>query len=151
MFEKYGHVVDSFGLSLGDGGASEPDGGHGVGFVVDKKVIGDLDPGSVVIHQFVRVLFEVGEVSTDRLGRIFWLKRFETFLLNVIPDVKVDVVILQQFVSGNGTVPEAHFELPNLAGFIPGGDFGSIFNSVNQDVGKDGVFFTASIKQQNIH
>jgi hypothetical protein len=72
------------------------------------------------------------------------------FLLNVVPDVKVDVVILQQFVPDNGMVPEAHFELPNLAGFIPSCDFSGIFNSVNQNAGKDGIFFATSVKQRNV-
>jgi hypothetical protein len=116
---------------LGDGGTSEPDCSHGGELVVDKMVIGDLDPASVVVHGFVRVLFEVSKVSAYRLGGIFWLECFQKFLLNVILDIKVNVVILQQFVPDNGTVSEAHFELPNLAVFIPGGDFGGILNYVN--------------------
>ncbi len=103
-----------------------------------------------VVHRFVRVLFEVGEVGADCFGRIFWLKSFQKFLLNVVPDVKVNVVILQQFVPDNGTIPEAHLELPNLVGFIPVGDISSIFNSVDQNAGKGGIFFVMSIKQRNV-
>jgi hypothetical protein len=77
------------------------------------------------------VLFEVRKVSTDCFGGIFWLKSLQKFLLNVVPDVKVDVVVLQRFVPDNGTIPEAHFELPNLTGFIPVGNFGDIFDSVD--------------------
>ena len=129
VLEK-GHVVNSFGLSLDNSGNGKTDGSHGGRLVINEAIIGYLDPAAVVIYQFVQVLFKVGKVSADCRGGIYWLKCFQKFLLDIVPDGKVNVVVLQQYVPDNGTIPEAHFELLNLTGFIPGGYGSGILDSV---------------------
>jgi hypothetical protein len=60
MLKEQGHVVYSFGLYLGLGGAGGdgvPDGGHGVGLNGNEPVVGNLDPAQEVVHRFIWVLF----------------------------------------------------------------------------------------------
>jgi len=96
------------------------------------------------------VLLEVGEICEDCLGRVFGLKRVQELLLDVVPDGEVDVVVPEGFPPDDGAVPEAQLELSNLLGFIPLGNSGSIFNSVNENPGKYGIFFASSVEKRNV-
>jgi hypothetical protein len=53
VFEKLCHFFNTFSLGLGNSGASEPNSGHGGGFVVCQALVGDLDTAVIVVHTFL--------------------------------------------------------------------------------------------------
>jgi hypothetical protein len=135
---------------LGNGGAGESDGGHGGGLVIDKAVVGDLNSAAIIIHGFIRVLLKICKVGANSFCGVFWLEGVEKLLLDIVPDGEVNVVISEGLPPDDGTVPEAKFEFPDLAGLIPGGDGGGILDSIDKNLGKNGVFLSTGIKQRNI-
>jgi hypothetical protein len=108
MFKKLCNVINAFTFGLGDGGASNPDSGHGGGLVVCEVLVGFLDPVVIVIHTFV-VLFKVGEVSADRLSGVLQFIHHQEFAFYGVPDGEVKVVVFQGFVPHSGSITETHF------------------------------------------
>jgi hypothetical protein len=130
VFEKQGHIVNSFHLGLGDSGTGKSNCGH-VGPVVNQVVVGNMDAAAIVIHALIGVLFYVGKVSADGLGRVLGLKGVQELLLDVVPDDEVDSTIPEQFPPNYCTLPEAHFELLDFARFIPCGSFSGVLDVVD--------------------
>ncbi len=53
------------------------------------------------------MLPKVRKVGANGFCGVFWLKGFEKFFLNVIPDGEVDVVISERLPPDDGAVTEA--------------------------------------------
>ncbi len=82
------------------------------------------------------------------MSQVLGIKHLEELLFDGVPIFHINIVVLQGLPPDDGLVPEAHVELNELPGIVPGSNGGSFIDPFNKKTSGNCIFVLATVIQR---